>query len=311
MASRSWEARLTLKGPVVDIDFCGANEDDDDDEGYDGQECVRRSRSEPNLQTHSRSHNFFAQVFVTIDPYSNPIAKACFDVAPSKYNKSECNASMMTFGQRPSKEEEKDDHSQAPVKLEGVAIKKNDDSLHSKDWDDDGDTDALDSSEGHLSSVNAGTKSNRPKKARPCKGQRIRQQKLEARLMSEIRERPELFDVDGMTLPLSFSGPRRKNIVSKLQAYKHNVLREREIESILRPLLQDSHPIGGANMTQGNDCSMVSRCVMCNSSAIVQSNKVQDPYQFGGALLAYDMGYSVIPRASMPISLACVPTDKA
>mmetsp|Transcript_44610 Transcript_44610/g.69555 ORF Transcript_44610/g.69555 Transcript_44610/m.69555 type:complete len:239 (-) Transcript_44610:209-925(-) len=233
MASRSWEARLTLKGPVVNIDFCGA---DEDDESYDFQECLRRSRSEPDLHKLPRSHNYFSQVRITIDPFS----------------------------QRTS---EGDDLSQASLKLEGVVNKKHEDSLH---FSTHGDDDALNSLEGRCPLDNAIAKNKRPQKARPCKGQRIRHQKLEARLMSEIEQRPEVFDFDGMALPPSFAkdASRKRRLVTKLQAYKHNVMREREIENILRPLC-DPYPIGGANIPYARDYSMVPCVTMSNPLATV------------------------------------------
>jgi hypothetical protein len=269
MASRSWEARLTLKGPGVNIDFCGA---DEDDESYDFQECLRRSRSEPDLHKLPRSHNYFSQMRITINPFS----------------------------QRTS---EGDDLSQASLKLEGVVNKKHEDSLH---FSTHGDDDALNSLEGRCPLDNAIAKNKRPQKARPCKSQRIRHEKLEARLMSEIYERPEMFDFDGMALPPSFSESRKKKTVSKLQAYRNYVLREREIESILQPLLQDSYQSGGAKMTKDNDYPMVPSSVVSNSPATVQSKKAQNYYAIGGATMAYGGDHSMVPRAPMSISLACV-----
>jgi hypothetical protein len=268
MAYRTWEAILTRKGPIVDIDFCG----DDDDDGYHGQECMRRRNSEPNLQKLVHPQIYPSQVRITVDPYSKPLEEVYFDDASTKgKTDSDYDASTVAFCPWTSEES---DFSQASGNL-GANMDKDYESYQFEDWDD---LDADDfgagvaqySSDGHLTSENTIAKTKRQKKQRPCKGQRIRHQKLEARLMSEIEQQPEVFDFDGMSLPPSFAkdASRKRRLVTKLQAYKHNVMREREIESILRPLC-DPYQIGGANIPYARDYSMVPCVTMSNPLATV------------------------------------------
>jgi hypothetical protein len=197
MVYRSWEARLTLKGPVVDIDFCGADEDDD---GYHGQECLRRSSSDPDIHKVSRSRNYCSQVRITIDPYAKPLAEVG-DQTPEK-DKFHVVKDILpaTLSDAPGAD------------FEGAP------NVPSKDPKAKGDK--------------------KQKNVRPCRGQRIRHHKFFEAMKLLIDADPEGFDVDNIPLlpSLAQGSGYKSNLLDKLKAYKYHVVREREIEAILAPL---------------------------------------------------------------------------
>lgn len=77
------------------------------------------------------------------------------------------------------------------------------------------------------------------KKIRPCKGQRVRRKKMMDRLKAEICEDPEVFDAgSAVLLPSVMNREQFKtNAIARLEAYKEQIIRERELETTLVELV--------------------------------------------------------------------------